>query len=285
MSLLADALLSMPPEGVEELFVRLAGAGIYNSGEYNLQVTTFNSVAGVTLGVRYRSIDLDGRSAGSVDLHTPNTDRSAKTSITRLPTGWVYGASVFVVAGAPLAAQTYVVLDLVRGEGAAAVVVQTLAAGSVSVGNKLVWPGSAVQGSTEGNGAVRAIAGSTPAAGANVSEVVPTGARWQLLSFRARFITSAAVANRVPQLVVDDGTNIFASSAQAPVQTASNTQTYTFINGHGSTLAGGASETVVPFHPGLWLAAGFRIRTVTANIDAADTWLSVFYSVREWLEV
>jgi hypothetical protein len=95
----------------------------------------------------------------------------------------------------------------------------------------LAFPGVPIASPLDGGGALRSIAGTTPGAGAEISETVPTGARWELLAFQATFVTSAAAANRVPQLTLDDGTTVYFRLGAALNQAASLTQRRSWFQG------------------------------------------------------
>jgi hypothetical protein len=114
----------------------------------------------------------------------------------------VLNLTVFASAGTPTIGQTFVIVQLVRGKGAAATVLGTLLQAYVTSTQHLAFPGSPVQSSLDGPGAVRMFGGTQPAAGLNFTEIVPFGARWQLLAIRTRLTTSAVVATRVPILTI-----------------------------------------------------------------------------------
>jgi hypothetical protein len=137
-------------------------------------------------------------------------------------------------------------------------------------------------GSTEGPGLIRSITGATPAAGAEISETVPAGARWELLAFHTSFVTSAGVANRNPRLIIDDGTNIYARSATATTIAASLSPTLSFAQGYGAPTSTASGEFQLSLPIGLRLTAGHRLRTATISLQAADQYSAIQYLVREW---
>jgi hypothetical protein len=151
----------------------------------NIRITSYNALASVRLEVRYRFVDCEGKIGANQEAQTPNTDRTAKSTIFVTPEGWLLGGEVFVSGAAPLIGQTYVVVEIVRGLGSSALPLQVIAAGYVSAKQPLPFPNTQMYSTLDGGGALRSIAGATPAAGAEISETVPTGARWQLLALRA----------------------------------------------------------------------------------------------------
>jgi hypothetical protein len=250
----------------------------------NIRVTSYNALASVRLEVRYRFVDCDGQIGANQEAQTPNTDRTAKSTIFVTPEGWLLGGEIFVSGAAPLIGQTYVVVEIVRGLGSSALPLQVIAAGYVSAKQPLPFPNTQMYSTLDGGGAIRSISGSTPAAGAEISETVPTGARWELLTFATTLITSVAAANRFPTLTLDDGASVYYQDTATTAHAASTTIRYVFAEGNGfkSGTTNNLQNGAVPM--GNRLSAGHRIRTATQAIQVADQYSNVQYLVREWLE-
>jgi hypothetical protein len=144
------------------------------------------------------------------------------------------------------------------------------------------WPGTIPKQITDGPGTLRSITGSTPAAGAEINEVVPASRRWNLLAFSATLVTSVAVANRAPAILIDDGVTQLFASAGLVTQAASLTLRWNaspfVVTGGVQTTLGEQMMTPTPFP----LKAGFRIRTSTTALQAADQWSAPQYLVQEW---
>lgn len=256
----------------------------YMQKEDNLRLTSYNALASVKLEVRYRFLDQANVLIPNQETQTPNTDRTAKQSIFITPEGWLLGGEVFVSGAAPLIGQTYVVLEIVRGVSASALPLQVIAAGYVSAKQPLPFPGTQIGSSLDGGGALRSIVGSAPAAGAEISETVPTGARWELLMFRAAYTTSATAGNRQPILILDDGSNRWMTSPYLGVTAASGSGAAEWAQGSniGATVGGQNPAGFIPLNNRL--PAGARIRTTTVSIAAGDQYAAPTYLVREWLE-
>lgn len=199
----------MAPIAPELLAALAAGRGLYLSGDDHLRITTFNAATGVTLAIEGRLLDEEGRVNVIGDRHVPNTNRTTANTIFRLPKGWLLDVSVRASVGTPLIGQCFAVVELVRGFSGAVAALAVLAQGYVTATPRLGWPGSGVRESVDGPGVLRSIAGTQPGAGAEVSETVPTGARWELLVAYLGLTTSATVANRNVGLTLDDGTNAY----------------------------------------------------------------------------
>jgi hypothetical protein len=277
-------LAPVPPPFDPALIPATTGGAIYLGTDDNILVTSFNAAAGVTLSLRSRSLSLDNRFIFGGDAQTPNTDRTAKTTQISTPDGWLLGLNVFVTAGTPLIGQCYVKVELVRGLGSGQLVSQVICAGYVTAKQPLTWPGGTSLSSVDGPGAVRAIVGASPGAGAEFSETVPTGARWELIALQATLVTNATVANRIPVLILDDGTNNDFASPMVGNEDASKT----WVNAWGQGAASVFSTTAVCALGALpvntRLIAGSRIRSLTTAIAAGDQWSAPKYIVREWIE-
>ena len=119
-------------------------------------------------------------------------------------------------------------------------------------------------------GVLRTIVGVAPAAGAEVAVAVPGHTEWELISFRVLFTTDATVANRIPSLVVDDGSLVALRNGTAVNHPASTAWSHQWTVEMGVTLtASGVNGVVVPI-PRMRLAGGWRLRTITSQLQAAD---------------
>jgi hypothetical protein len=144
------------------------------------------------------------------------------------------------------------------------------------------WPFGRQIFSHEGPGSIRSIVGTTPGAGAEVSETVPSNVRWELIAFRISLVTSAVVATRKPSFTIDDGLNVLLQSDSNAAIAASNNGQATLANvGFANPIVTNAA-CLAPCPP-IMLFAGFRIRTVTSSIDVGDQYASPKYLVRQWV--
>lgn len=257
----------------------------YLTGEDRLRVVCCNSKAGVILKVQWRTALFSGEIVPNSETHTPTSDRTVYTEDLELGTGSLLNITVFAAAGSPLIGQTYVMVQLVRGVGAAAIVLGTLLAGYVTTTQALGFPGSPILSSVEGGAAYRRITGTTPAAGAEISEVVPNGARWQLLTVNALLTTSAAAGTRTPNLVITDGGVDYFGSGQPVGVGASAGSPYWWEQGMALAVQVGLIGSVAGLLIEGHMLAGHRFITRTSNLQAGDQWSAPSYLVREWLEV
>lgn len=261
------------------------GSPLYVTGEDALCATILNAAAGVTVTITGRMLEF-GQSRPSPFSQTiiPATDRSASVVRFTIGDGWLLNAQAIVTAGTPATGQTFVRLSLVRGITSNAIDLFTLAANYATAKMPVSYPGSPVLSSTEGCGALRSITGAVPAAGGEISETVPTGARWELLSIATQLVASATVATRNSILTLDDAATVYGRFPMNNAQGAGTTFAITWGQGQ-AFINGEPSQGITASIPvNVKLAAGHRIRTSTVSIQAADQYSAIQYLVREWIE-
>jgi hypothetical protein len=271
-----DAALVATPE-------LIVGPGFYFQGDDRIRITGWNSLASVVLSLTGRFLHLDGRIEAFAETLTPASNRTASTAVFQRAKGWLTDLAVIVTGATPQRGQTFVRVDVVRGMGSVDVVLSTLMQGYVTATQRLAYPGSPIESSLAGPGAIRSITGTDPAANTEVSETVPTGARWRFLSLLVTLVTDATAATREVALTADDGTNAHCRIPATQSQAASLTRRYTFTQ--ATPLAGLNQDATIPaMFPALLLAAGHRLVTVTTARQATDNFGAPQYEVEEWLE-
>ena len=266
----------------QEYFLR-EPAALFVSGEDRLRLVSLNSLASVVLTIRGRFLAVAGGvPTAFAQTHTPTTDRTVASTDIPLGDGWLLGATIVATTASPIIGQAWVQLQLVRGGSGATVVLQTLAAGYVTDTQHLAWPGSPIASTLDGAGALRAITGSDPAAGAEMSETVPTGARWRLLGLAIELVTDATAANRDLILQVNNGVGLFWASDPNQSQAASVTRTH--VAAQGSRRLNPTAGTAMWHYPhDMDLLGGFVLTTSTTSIQAGDNYGAPELLVREWL--
>lgn len=255
------------------------------TGEENIRVTSVNALAGVRLKIQGLRLSERGENVPFSHDHIPQNDRSVATTEFSLGYGALLHLTVFAVGAAPLHGQTFVIVQVIRGSAAAAVVLGTLLQGYVTSTQALGWPGSPISSSIEGAGAVRNIVGTMPALGAEVNEVVPTGARWELQALILGLLPGVVFAQRVPQLHVTTATVVVFRVASPAGVDAPNALSVSWSHGLGTSTAVVGATVAQSLPLSMPLLAGTFIRTVTLNLDPTDQITFVHYTVREWLEV
>jgi hypothetical protein len=255
------------------------------TGEDRLRVVSVNSLAGVSLKVQWRTATAAGDVVPNSQPHTPNSDRTIKQQDYELGSGSLLNVTVFAGAGAPVIGQTYVMVQIVRGEGLAAIVLGTILAGYVTAVQALGFPGSPIVSSVEGEPYLRAISGTAPALGVAITETVPAGARWELLAWYFAFTTSATVVDRKPYLVPASGGVSYGVMTNFSTVPASTANQFTF----GPTLAS-TSDPINGVYQAGWgtrvlLTAGGTLTASAFALQPGDRFSAPQYTVREWLEV
>jgi hypothetical protein len=254
---------------------------VYLTGEDFLRVTSFGNVASIVLGVTGRILRPDNVPVPIRETHAPNSNRTVNQTIHPLSEGWLLGLDVLAATGSPSFGQVWVCIELVRGKETSAQVVQALAMGFVTARTPLVWPGGANLLPLDGPGNLRSVTGTTPGAGAEISETIATGSRAELIAFHAQLAASATVANRFPNLLLDDGANVYARSQISGAITASQTVQISWAQGYPAATQ--QTQFLAPLPNFLRMGAGHRIRTSTTGIQVGDQYSLVQYLLREWL--
>ena len=145
------------------------------------------------------------------------------------------------------------------------------------------FPNGRVIESTEGPGLIRIINGTNPAAGAQISETVPTGALWKIKAISAELTADATTAGRQGRFEFSDGSNIFLRTSTI---TVSASQVMRFTTGDGlatedlTTLDG----NLLVLTNNVLLPAGYKIVTNSLGFQAGDNWGAPIIQVEEWLQ-
>lgn len=262
--------------------------GVWSTPLYMLQddylsLSAYNSAASVQLSLAYRFIGKDGRpQVGELHL-TPTTARVVSTVRAPLGEGWLTHARINLAAGTPLRGQCYARLGVQKGDGSTGFLWARLIGQYVTSENTPAWPHGRIMSPLEGPGALRSIAGTDPAAGAEISETVPTGARWKLHGLNATLVNAAAAATRVPQLIIDDGTTVLQRIPAAMTSIISDTVVFSWgATGAATSIATVAAMTPIP--KDLMMLAAWRVRTLTNALDSGDNWGVPQLFVEEWIE-
>lgn len=127
-----------------------------------------------------------------------------------------------------------------------------------------------MNGIVAGGSSIRALVGTDPAAGVEISEFVPVSTVRRLMSISFTLVTDATAIERIVSLILDDGVNIFYQVAATQSQFGSQTLRYSVAIGVPETTR--QNIVTLPI-PAVWLAAfpaNFRFRTLTTGLQPAD---------------
>lgn len=142
------------------------------------------------------------------------------------------------------------------------------------------WP---PQRPSDGAGTIVSTSPGNPAAGADFSVTVPNNRRWQLIAIRGALTASAAVANRFPAIVLDDGANQVFLSRINVATTAGQSNGFTWaptVQPYTDTQ----SNFLLPLPSPVFLASGYHVKSSTLNLQAGDQWSNIQLLVSEWVD-
>lgn len=196
--------------------------------------------------------------------------------------GYLIGMTASAVL-ATTRGQTYARVIIRRNNQLGIAAEAALFADYVTTAFQALYPNGRFIHYVEGPGFIHSQQVANPAAGTDFTLTVPANTRWRIKSFDATLTTSAAVANRNVQIAIDDGANSVWAHDVAATIAASTSNT---IVGTGTNAPTGVVTTIqsVVIPPDLIIPAGFRIRSATINLQAADQWSSIFFLVEEWID-
>ena len=213
------------------------------------------------------------------ETHTTNADRSRATN-----TFEVHGNPISITvrpSAVPVRrGECYVrVTLLLEGEP-----VKRLMTAYLTDGKTLTWPPGIQEGFTEGEGLVLHVTGTNPAAGAEISETVPTNVKWILRSIAVVFDTDANAANRVPKLHIKDGAvklHIFPGETAI---VANDVKNVIWEGGLGTPSRESGADMVYPMSPNMELFQGWVIATSTSALQVGDDYSAPAMVVEEWIQ-
>lgn len=253
---------------------------------WGLRVQVYNSNATIAgndvLGIRFLQVTPDGNSERSQFYRRPTSNRSNNDFYFPLSPGLLTAVEIGIDTTGVKKGECYVEVSLLSVVSTAQHVTK-LASGYVHTGHYVNWPvngnGSPV---AEDDAFLRSIAGTNPAAGAEILESVPLNARWRFDGIRFTLVTDATVATRRVHLIIDDGTNTLVNIPAETTQAASLTRVYTF---HDFGLTPSVVGTEIPVNmTSKKLSEAYRITTLTDNLQAGDDFAAPRIFAEEWLQ-
>jgi hypothetical protein len=256
--------------------------GVYVAADDMLQAQVYSNGATSAI-LMYRLLLPDGTVLVSQDSISLNGARTQQFFSRQLAQGVLLSVTLIPAFNLPAQGLIYASIGLRRLAQGATSLHEVLCAGQVTQLFPLTWPDTALRYPTDGAGSLRSITGSVPAAGADISETVPSNTRWQLLALNASLVTAVAVAIRQATLLIDDGANVLYEAPEGPGQAASLTWEYHFAS-QGFAPVNTLTDVSMHYDNSLVLGPGYRIKTDTAAIQAADQWSAPQYLVREWAD-
>ena len=259
-------------------------AAFYTTGADNLRLVSVCSIPGVTIVLSGRTMSADGTIGRFKHTHQPNNNRTSKVTDHPLAAGYVLNVTAVAVGADVPIGGCFVIVQIIGGLGGATEVLGTLIQGYVTTLQHRAWPGSMIESSIDGPGRLRTFTGTIPAASAEVTEIVPTGARWELLGMTLVLQPMTIGTSRRTMLYAESsGLSLFYAISAHTVD-APNELNQNFSSGLGETPPQMGAFGSNPLPVSIPLPPGAGIRTLTSGMMAGDQYTYVQVTVREWLE-
>lgn len=254
---------------------------IYVRAPEQLVVVLATNATGQQVQVTYRYLTPENEIKEGKIVTIPLTAGGVLTLPIPVTESWILSISLQCLVSVANGQWTFAQVQLARSPNFTSLDYGLIWEGYIPLNTATGWPGIASKEITDGPGVLRSIVGSIPGVGVEISETVPAFRNWNLIAFHVALNTSVTVANRTPNVLIDDGVNLLLNSGSGFSQTASLSIDYYYAGGmfRGDNLNGSVGITAPNLIP---LKAGYRIRTSTLNIQANDQWQAPKYLVREW---
>ena len=258
------------------------GAPFYVRPNSSLRLFGAATIA-TTWTLTYRLLDPRGGEVLGREEVTLGGAGSVQIGVFPLPEGFLLSAYVRA-SGATSTQQTgrwWASLELVFGRAAVAFPYALLAAGPLTDYHGLGWPGAINRTLHEGPGEMVTVVGANPAAGAEWTIPVPATEFWHVVSVRVTLVASAAVANRTPALLLDDGATELCRVPVSRFVTAGQTAQLSWTTGanfqgpDSLVQAGGLPPTGR-------LLPGSTVRGLTLNLQGGDDYSAPTAFVERW---
>jgi hypothetical protein len=262
----------------------LPGLGEYVGVDDRLQVSCVAQAVATSVICNIRLMRPDGVIVPLVFVVNIGSIHVVTTGTFQLIEGWILSATLLSSGNVNPSAPIFAWASLIRPPNNIAAQYQTLISGYVAATLPLTFPNGLPQASTVGAGGLHSQVITTPGAGADFTFTIPALTRMRIISLSATLATAVAVASRFAELVIDDGVNVVAEIAAPAAQAASLTDDYTWADSIPEFTAIDA-VVMAPLPSQLILPVGFRIRSETTAIQAADQWSAITMLVQEWSDV
>ncbi len=255
---------------------------VYIDRDDTILVRVFNSTAGNTIRISARLLLANGQINRTQAIIPITGNRVENDFIVTLAEGYLLSLVIDNATVAPVQGQCYVEALLFQGPALTGFNEELLCFGYVSALNHVGYPNGTNSLPATGTGFIHSVQVANPAAGADWTFTVPTTTRMRIVSLAATLTTAVAVANREPQIIIDDGVNTY---WEAEVAVNIPASTVNVITATALSIPNGIVTTTqnIPIPPALILPNGHRLRTNTVGIQAADQWSAIWILLEEWI--
>lgn len=254
----------------------------YLSGVESLRVTVQAILPGGRVDVLWRTWRESDR---QIVLTRESIDYGSVVALSTtheypLQAGALLNVRVGVGSGTAFYGLLWVRVQLLQGQGAAALVVGTLVQGYISSQNDLGWPGSPIEKQDQTSGCIVSVAGVLGAT--SVTWTVPTGERWRVICGRFTYVAGGAAGNRNPFVGAISATGDFVYVGISPiVVVAGNTFTHAFAAGHSPTPDSGPQQAHLSFPNDLELGAGWAVTASVTGAQVGDGITAAVIAIRK----
>jgi len=260
-------------------------AWLYVGPDDRLRIEAATGIAGVTLRLDVRLLLPDGQVNSSVWTFQPTDDSVINTWWETLAEGFLLSAFFSTDSLVPPRG-CWVRCLLVRGGGGGASLAQAIVMGYMGQRDGLAWPYPRYESLVGGVGRQRVIVGTDPPAGAIITETVPAGVRWKLITVRCWLITNATAGNRYVSLAlaIDWVGDYWLHVPSVATQPASTTYYYNWAIGLTPYVSTSGNNIAAALPDQAPLTAGMQLRVVCGGLLAGDNFSAPRYLVEEWVE-
>ena len=250
-----------------------------NRGE-KLRTRATNTLPGASVYVRARILRADGQITNCWWEYYPRSDGVAEAWDEFLPEGFLLSLGVF--SGNLSLGQCYVRAGLMGAGG----MTQVLISAYATALGALTWPYPRYENPVEGPGRIRLIVGTDPPAGTIITETVPAGVRWKLISVRCWLITSITAGDRYVSLAlaINWVGDYFVHVPSVVTQPAGTTYYYNWAIGLTPYVSTSGNNIAASLPDQVDLTAGMQFRVVCGGLVATDNFSAPRYLVEEWVE-
>jgi hypothetical protein len=255
---------------------------IYVDVNDDIAVSCASSQVNERITVSYRLLRFDGELVLGQFQVAPASDRSVTTYLEGLAEGFLLSVSCRA-AVATTRGQTFLRVFLtnpVLGNGQPSYV---LFSDYVTTQMSPAHPNGRVLAPSEGPGNIVQVFSPNPAAGADWVLIVPTNARWRIISANAGLtVANAGAARKIGVSVSFGGVSVWKAWGN---QTAAINSLVAFSIAP-VTPGGTLDATIIdaPIPPDVRLLAASQVQSQTVIINAADQWGAAGFLVEEWLD-
>jgi hypothetical protein len=256
------------------------------SGEDGLRLFVSNVVNGLTLRLcaRWLPSGDDTVQALTYDF-TPTSNGSDNFFHISLDRGVLLNVVVLSTNATVQRGQTYVRIDIERGANAR-VTLGTLLAGYIDSSGGRAWPGSPLEGGTEGRGWIHTVVFPAGNPGFAIQAQAALSTRWRVITARTIFTTGAAVANRRPVVQAGQNGGLILEVPASRVQVAGEVIQHTWAAGvhapEGTGVATGVGGLPVDMHLQSDNTGNSAVTISSYGIQAADVFSVSTLLVEEW---